>query len=78
MKFVGEDLHMNDFKLRGDYITLGQLLKAENLVEDGARAKEVIKAGLAKVNGEVDTRRGKKLYPGDVVEFEGNEIKIVR
>jgi ribosome-associated protein len=69
---------MNDFKLRGDYITLGQLLKAENLVEDGAMAKEVIKEGLAKVNGEVDTRRGKKLYPGDVVEFEGNEIKIVR
>jgi ribosome-associated protein len=69
---------MTDFKLRGDYITLGQLLKAENLVEDGAMAKEVIKEGLAKVNGEVDTRRGKKLYPGDVVEFEGNEIKIVR
>ena len=69
---------MKDFKLRGDYITLGQLLKAENLVEDGAMAKEVIKEGLAEVNGEVDTRRGKKLYPGDVVEFEGNEIKIVR
>jgi ribosome-associated protein len=69
---------MTDFKLKGDYITLGQLLKAENLVEDGAMAKQVIKEGLAKVNGEVDTRRGKKLYPGDVVEFEGNEIKIVR
>jgi ribosome-associated protein len=69
---------MTDFKLRGDYITLGQLLKAENLVEDGAMAKAVIKEGMAKVNGEVDTRRGKKLYPGDVVEFEGNEIKIVR
>ena len=69
---------MTDFKLRTDYITLGQLLKAENLVEDGAMAKQVIKEGLAKVNGEVDTRRGKKLYPGDVVEFEGNEIKIVR
>ena len=69
---------MEDLKLKGDYITLGQLLKAENLVEDGAMAKEVIREGLAKVNGEVDTRRGKKLYPGDVVEFEGNEIKIVR
>ena len=69
---------MTDFKLRGDYITLGQLLKAENLVEDGARAKEVIRDGLAKVNGDGDTRRSKKLYPGDVVEFEGNEIKIVR
>ena len=69
---------MTGFKVKGDYITLGQLLKAENLVEDGAMAKEVIREGLAKVNGEVDTRRGKKLYPGDVVEFEGNEIRIVR
>lgn len=69
---------MTDFKVKGDYITLGQLLKAENLVEDGAMAKEVIREGMAKVNGEVDTRRGKKLYPGDVVEFEGNEIRIVR
>ena len=65
---------MEDFKLRGDYITLGQLLKAENLVEDGAMAKEVIREGLAKVNGEVDTRRGKKLYPGDVVEFEEKNV----
>lgn len=69
---------MTELKLKGEYITLGQLLKAENLVEDGAMAKEVIRDGLAKVNGEVDTRRGKKLYPGDIVEFEGNEIKIVR
>ncbi len=69
---------MTELKLKGDYITLGQLLKAENLVEDGAMAKEVIREGLAKVNGETDTRRGRKLYPGDVVEFEGNEIKVVR
>lgn len=69
---------MIELKLKGDYITLGQLLKAENFVEDGAMAKEVIREGLAKVNGEVDTRRGKKLYPGDIVEFEGNEVKIVR
>ena len=67
---------MTDFKLRGDYITLGQLLKAENLVEDGAMAKEVIKEGLAKVNGEVDTRRGKKLYDGDVFEYDGKQVKV--
>ena len=37
---------------------------------------DVIQDGLVKVNGEVDTRRGKKLYNGDVVEFDGEEIKI--
>ena len=69
---------MTDFKLRGDYITLGQLLKAENLVEDGAMAKEVIKEGLAKVNGEVDLRRGRKIYPGDIVTFGDTEITVTR
>ncbi len=69
---------MIELKLRADYITLGQLLKAEGLVEDGVEAKERIQAGEAKVNGEVDTRRGKKLYDGDVVEFDHTEIKVVR
>ena len=69
---------MRELKLKGDYITLGQLLKAEALVEDGAEAKERIKAGEAVVNGEADVRRGRKLYPGDVVSFDGEEIKVVR
>ena len=69
---------MRELKLKGDYITLGQLLKAEELVEDGAEAKERIKAGEAVVNGEADVRRGRKLYPGDVVSFDGEEIKVVR
>jgi len=65
-------------KLRGDYITLGQLLKATGLVMSGTEAKEVIQEGLVKVNGEVDTRRGKKLYAGDTVFYEGTEIEVVR
>ena len=69
---------MRELKLKGDYITLGQLLKAEALVEDGVEAKERIKAGEAFVNGEVDERRGRKLYPGDVVSFDGEEVKVVR
>jgi ribosome-associated protein len=69
---------MRELKLKGDYITLGQLLKAEALVEDGVEAKERIKAGEAFVNGEADVRRGRKLYPGDVVSFDGEEIKVVR
>ena len=69
---------MRELKLKGDYITLGQLLKAEALVEDGVEAEERIKAGEAFVNGEADVRRGRKLYPGDVVSFDGEEVKVVR
>lgn len=69
---------METIVLRSEYITLGQALKAVGFVESGAEAKEVILDGLAKVNGEVETRRGKKLYDGDMVEFDGNEIKIVK
>jgi len=71
---------MEIVKLRdGDeFIKLGQALKVVNLVIDGVEAKTVIQDGMVKVNGEVDTRRGKKLYDGDVVEFEGQKIKIVK
>ena len=55
---------------------MGQALKAASLVEDGVEAKLVIQDGLVKVNGETDTRRGRKLYDGDVVSFDGQEIRI--
>ena len=63
-------------KLRDEYIKLGQALKAANLVEDGVEAKLVIQDGLVKVNNEVDIRRGRKLYDGDVVSFDGQELRI--
>lgn len=53
-------------------------MKAANLVEDGVEAKYVIQDGEVLVNGEVDTRRGRKLYDGDVISFHGEEIKIVK
>ena len=59
-----------------EFIKLGQALKAADLVSDGVEAKFVIQDGLVKVNGEVDTRRGRKLYDGDIVSFEGETIKI--
>ena len=67
---------MEIIKLREVFIKLGQALKAAGLVESGVEAKEVIQDGLVKVNGEVDTRRGKKLYDGDIVSFDGTDIKI--
>ena len=67
---------MEIIKLRDEYIKLGQALKAANLVEDGVGAKLVIQDGLVKVNNEVDIRRGRKLYDGDVVSFDGQELRI--
>ena len=67
---------MEIIKLRGEYIKLGQALKAANLVEDGVEAKLVIQDGLVKVNNQVDIRRGRKLYNGDVVSFDGQELRI--
>lgn len=69
---------MQTIKLRDEFIKLGQALKAAGLVESGVEAKDVITNGLVLVNGEVDTRRGKKLYDGDIVSFDGEEIKIVK
>lgn len=64
------------FHLKDEYITLQSLLKAENLVASGGEAKYLIIDGLVKVNGECETRRGKKLRDGDVVEFDGYEITV--
>ena len=69
---------MEIIKLREEYIKLGQALKAAGFVEDGVEAKIVINEGQVLVNGEVDTRRGRKLYENDIVSFEGKEIKITK
>ena len=62
---------MQEIKLRDEFIKLGQALKAAGLVGSGVDAKLVIQDGLVKVNGETEVQRGKKLYDGDVVTFEG-------
>jgi len=67
---------MQTIQLRDDFIKLGQALKAASLVGSGVEAKFVIQDGLVKVNGEVELQRGKKLYSGDVVEFDGETIHI--
>ena len=67
---------MEVIRLTDEYIKLGQALKAAGLVESGVEAKEVITEGLVTVNGETDTRRGRKLYAGDMVLFDGEEIRI--
>ena len=67
---------MEIIKLKDDYIKLGQALKAAGLVESGVEAKYAVLDGLVRVYGRTQLQRGKKLYEGDIVEFQGNQIKI--
>jgi len=59
-----------------DFIELGQFLKWKNLVASGGEAKHVIGDGRVSVNGEVETRRGRKLRNGDRVEFGGKSLTV--
>lgn len=67
---------MEVLHLRDEYIKLGQAMKAAGLAGSGVEAKEVIQDGLVKVNGQTDTRRGRKLYAGDIVSYNREEIRI--
>ncbi len=64
--------------LVGEYIKLGQALKAAHLVDMGSDAKTVIQNGEVFVNGEQELRRGRKLVIGDIVEYDGSSIEIVK
>lgn len=70
------EINMQTITIRDDFIKLGQAIKAAGLVESGVDAKEVIQDGQVLVNGKVETQRGKKLVGGEIVSFNGNEIKI--
>ncbi|MEJ7794925.1 MAG: RNA-binding S4 domain-containing protein [Nocardioides sp.] len=65
-----------DVQIRDESIRLGQFLKLANLVESGADAKPVIQDGRVRVNGEVETRRGRQLRLGDVVELAGQAARV--
>lgn len=61
-----------------EFIKLGQALKKAGLVDSGVEAKIVIQNGEVTLNGEVEVQRGKKLYNGDVVSYQGETLKIVK
>ena len=69
---------MIEITIRDEFIKLGQAQKLAGVVEDGVEAKYVISDGKVKVNGEVDERRGRKVYVDDVISYNGNEIKVTR
>ncbi|MCR5624834.1 MAG: RNA-binding S4 domain-containing protein [Lachnospiraceae bacterium] len=62
--------------IKDEFIKLGQALKLAGLVGSGVEAKDVILNGEVKVNGEVDLRRGKKVYVGDTFEFAGETVVV--
>ena len=68
---------MSDIRIRDEFIKLGQLLKLAGLVGSGLEAKVEIINGNVRVNGNTETQRGKKIYPGDVVEYKEEKIKVI-
>lgn len=67
---------METITIRDEFIKLGQAMKLAGLVESGVEAKIEIQEGFVKVNGEVELQRGKKIYPGDLIEFDGQQVKV--
>lgn len=61
-----------------EFIRLGQVLKKSGVVSSGVDAKMVILNGEVTVNGEIEVRRGRKLYSNDTISFENQTIKIIK
>lgn len=67
---------MERLKLNSEYITLQQFLKIENIISSGGEAKYYLAENKVYVNQELETRRGRKLYPKDVVRIDGKEYEM--
>lgn len=68
---------MLELQLRGEYIELDKLLKALGLVESGGRARMLIAAGEVTVDGQVELRKTAKIRAGQVVNFDGQVVKVL-
>ena len=74
MKNINNDIE--EVIINTEFIKLDQLLKWANFTGSGVEAKMFIQNGEVKVNGVVETRRGKKIYDGDIVEFAGEKVVV--
>lgn len=68
---------MREVKINTEFIKLDQFLKFEGIAGTGGEAKNAIRDGLVKVNGSVETARGKKLHKGDIIEVFGDMVKLI-
>jgi ribosome-associated protein len=69
---------MREVPIGSDMIRLGQFLKLADLIDTGGEGKVLIASGDVTVNGEVDVRRGRQLFPGDVVAVLGRQARVAR
>jgi ribosome-associated protein len=67
---------MREVTIRGDMIRLGQLLKLAGLADSGGEARALVEEGAVTVNGELETRRGRQLHPGDVIALREDAVRI--
>jgi ribosome-associated protein len=67
---------MREVAIRGEMIRLGQLLKLAGIIDSGAEVKTLLSAQTVLVNGEPETRRGRQLFPGDVVGIGERELRL--
>ena len=70
-------MNIIDIFIKDDFIKLGQAMKLAGLVDEGVEAKIAIQDGEVTVNGETETRRGRKLVEGDRFSWKGEEVRIV-
>jgi ribosome-associated protein len=68
---------MREVKIDTEFIKLDQFLKFEGIVGTGGEAKNIIKDGMVKLNGNTEKARGKKLHKGDIIEALGETVKII-
>lgn len=66
-----------EIKVASEYVTLGQLLKMTDFIQSGGEAKYAVKSLVIKVNNELENRRGRKLYAGDIVNIEGRTFHLL-
>lgn len=67
---------MEEIFIKDEFIKLGQALKLAGLANSGVEAKFMIEDGIVTVNGETELRRGKKIRPGDIIDLEGQQVKV--
>jgi ribosome-associated protein len=68
---------MKNISINTEFITLSQFLKHAGIAGTGGHAKDIIVSGNVLVNGEICLMRGKKLYPSDIISFNGEEMKVI-
>jgi ribosome-associated protein len=72
----GVSAEARDVAIDGEMIRLGQLLKLADLADSGGEARELVTEGAVRVNGEIETRRGRQLHRGDVVQAGAEAVRI--